>query len=281
MAPARSSTRRSAHASQVPPSGQQDEDFISNKDLFIDPMLGTALAIYIEKDVEDKDLISQLIVVSYLRVDYPPETFYIPIMAAVPKKCNISRTCTVIYLWNVPCTCVLIDLQKHGGIVSAGYSGVSYILGQFYHAILILLDLDYLDSQSIPINHQDKIFIDSTQARRQKLFSTLSGFTNASRQTSCKPSMSTGLDVKSRAMKGDHSWLLSYSLLNPSVTVSISQAAHPGALRSPQAGQFRLFILKLCKLPYHMLNPCNHTHSKCMFPLCKGLLASRLPGRSQ
>jgi len=98
MAPARSSTRRSAHASQVPPSGQQDEDFISNKDLFIDPMLGTALAIYIEKDVEDKDLISQLIVVSYLRVDYPPETFYIPIMAAVPKKCNISRTCTVIYL---------------------------------------------------------------------------------------------------------------------------------------------------------------------------------------
>ncbi|KAF8800273.1 hypothetical protein BYT27DRAFT_7148951 [Phlegmacium glaucopus] len=81
MAPARSSTRRSAHGSQAPPPGQhaQDDDFIANKDLFIDPMLGTALAIYIEKDVEDKDIISQLIV-------------------------------------------------KHGGIVSAGYSGVSYIL---------------------------------------------------------------------------------------------------------------------------------------------------------
>lgn len=72
MAPARSSTRRSAHGSQVPPPGQlhvQDDDLVANKELFIDPMLGTALAIYIEKDVEDKDNISQLIVVSRLYVD--------------------------------------------------------------------------------------------------------------------------------------------------------------------------------------------------------------------
>jgi hypothetical protein len=69
MAPARSSTRRSA---QVPPPGQlhvQDDDLVANKELFIDPMLGTALSIYIEKDVEDKDNISQLIVVSHLCVD--------------------------------------------------------------------------------------------------------------------------------------------------------------------------------------------------------------------
>jgi hypothetical protein len=67
MTPARSSTRRSAHGSQVPPPAQQhpqDDDLVANKELFIDPMLGTALAIYIEKDVEDKDNISQLIVVS-------------------------------------------------------------------------------------------------------------------------------------------------------------------------------------------------------------------------
>ena len=71
MAPGRSSARRSAHSSQVPPSGQhaQDDDVVANKDLFIDPMLGTALAIYIEKDVEDKDIISDLIVVSHLRVE--------------------------------------------------------------------------------------------------------------------------------------------------------------------------------------------------------------------
>jgi hypothetical protein len=71
MAPVRSSARRSAHGSQAPPSGQQaqDNDLVANKDLFIDPMLGTALSIYIEKDVEDKDTISDLIVVSHLRVE--------------------------------------------------------------------------------------------------------------------------------------------------------------------------------------------------------------------
>lgn len=70
MTPARSSTRRSAHGSQLPPSTQhpQDSEFVVNKDLFIDPMLGTALAMYIEKDVDDKDVISQLIVVSLIRV---------------------------------------------------------------------------------------------------------------------------------------------------------------------------------------------------------------------
>ena len=71
MAPARSSARRSAHGPQVSQSGQltQDGDLVANKELFIDPMLGTALAIYIEKDVEDKESISELIIVSHLRVE--------------------------------------------------------------------------------------------------------------------------------------------------------------------------------------------------------------------
>ena len=78
MAPARSSTRRNAHGSQVPPPGQQqtqDDDLVVNKELFIDPMLGTALAIYIEKDVEDKDNISQLIVVSQSTRQFILSTF--------------------------------------------------------------------------------------------------------------------------------------------------------------------------------------------------------------
>lgn len=54
MAPPRASTRRQ-HA-------QPDANFAS--DLFIDPMLGSPLPIYIEKDVQDKDDIAQLIVVS-------------------------------------------------------------------------------------------------------------------------------------------------------------------------------------------------------------------------
>jgi hypothetical protein len=71
MAPVRSSARRRTHGSQAPPSGHhaQDDDFVANMELFIDPMLGTPLAIYIEKDVEDKDTISELIVVSHLRVE--------------------------------------------------------------------------------------------------------------------------------------------------------------------------------------------------------------------
>ena len=100
--------------------------------------------------------------------------------------------------------------QKHGGTVSAGYSGVSYILGWCYYFVLNDIDIAYLDYQWIPISHRDKIFIGSTQARRTKSFSMLSGFTNASRQTSCRPSMSTGLDVKSRAMKGRPLSLSSY-----------------------------------------------------------------------
>ncbi|KIM45447.1 hypothetical protein M413DRAFT_66281 [Hebeloma cylindrosporum] len=83
MAPARSSTRRGAHISPVSPTPAardvQDDDPTANKELFLDPMLGTPLAIFIEKDVENKDDLSQLII-------------------------------------------------KHGGSVSPGYSGVTYIL---------------------------------------------------------------------------------------------------------------------------------------------------------
>jgi len=55
MAPPRSSTQRQ----------QVDSDQNFNNDLFIDPMLGSPLAIYVEKDVQDKDAIAQLIVVSF------------------------------------------------------------------------------------------------------------------------------------------------------------------------------------------------------------------------
>jgi hypothetical protein len=68
MAPSRSSTRHATHLSPVsptPPAGDaHDDDPAANKELFLDPMLGTPLAIYIEKDVENKDDISQLIIVS-------------------------------------------------------------------------------------------------------------------------------------------------------------------------------------------------------------------------
>lgn len=68
MAPARSSTRRGAHPTPVPPTppiqDAEHDDPNVNKELFLDPMLGAPLAIYIEKDVDDKDIISQLVIVS-------------------------------------------------------------------------------------------------------------------------------------------------------------------------------------------------------------------------
>ncbi|KAF8639576.1 hypothetical protein AX17_001478 [Amanita inopinata Kibby_2008] len=56
MAPPRSSNRRQQDANH-----HLDNDDDINNDLFIDPMLGTPLAMYIEKDVQDKDSIAQLI----------------------------------------------------------------------------------------------------------------------------------------------------------------------------------------------------------------------------
>ncbi|KJA20067.1 hypothetical protein HYPSUDRAFT_142746 [Hypholoma sublateritium FD-334 SS-4] len=63
MAPVRSSTRRGAHPTPTPPIQDADgDDPNTNKELFLDPMLGTPLAIYLEKEVEDKDNIAQLII---------------------------------------------------------------------------------------------------------------------------------------------------------------------------------------------------------------------------
>lgn len=72
MAPARSSTRR-AHVEQniIPPSSLHDQDTDDNaaEQLFIDPMLGTPLAIYIEKDVDDRDSLVELINVRHVASD--------------------------------------------------------------------------------------------------------------------------------------------------------------------------------------------------------------------
>ena len=70
MAPARSSTRR-AHVEQnnIPPPPLHDQDSNDNVPqdlLFIDPMLGIPLSIYIEKDVDDRDILVDLIIVRHV-----------------------------------------------------------------------------------------------------------------------------------------------------------------------------------------------------------------------
>ncbi|KAG6861906.1 hypothetical protein C0995_009856 [Termitomyces sp. Mi166 len=62
MAPARSSIRHpDQNNEQRPTVATQNIDLNVNPELFLDPMLGTPLAMYIEKDVQDKDTLVELI----------------------------------------------------------------------------------------------------------------------------------------------------------------------------------------------------------------------------
>lgn len=70
MAPARTSTRRSHrdHTSQSlavhhDPQQHPQVEQEPNGDLFLDPMMGTPLSLYVDKDVENRDQIVDLITV--------------------------------------------------------------------------------------------------------------------------------------------------------------------------------------------------------------------------
>ena len=67
MAPIRSANRRAQrdHVQQQP-APQPDSNHDPSQDIFIDPMMGTALQIYVEKDVEDRDTIVELITVCHI-----------------------------------------------------------------------------------------------------------------------------------------------------------------------------------------------------------------------
>lgn len=66
MAPARTSTRRNQQNQNAlaRTTIADNNDGAVNGQLFLEPMMGTPLAIYIEKDVEDRDTIVDIITVS-------------------------------------------------------------------------------------------------------------------------------------------------------------------------------------------------------------------------
>lgn len=66
MAPARTSTRRSQLDQNVSlrPAAAENNDGAADEELFLEPMMGTPLAMYIEKDVADRDALAELITVS-------------------------------------------------------------------------------------------------------------------------------------------------------------------------------------------------------------------------
>jgi len=74
MAPARS-TRRNPHEQSVSlrsahPDASPVEDGGPGSDLFLEPMMGTPLTIYIEKEVEDRDTLIELITVGHPSPSY-------------------------------------------------------------------------------------------------------------------------------------------------------------------------------------------------------------------
>ena len=93
MAPARSTRRAHSQNAPPPPSDPQ------HAGLFLEPMMGTPLAIYIEKDVDDRDGLVDLITVRTALAHRSPGPIIGP-------------------------------SQKHGGAVSPSYSGTPYILGK-------------------------------------------------------------------------------------------------------------------------------------------------------
>ncbi|KAI6125802.1 hypothetical protein EV401DRAFT_1885878 [Pisolithus croceorrhizus] len=97
MAPARSNRRTHQEQPVQLRNTPSDTNAANKTDLFLEPMMGTPLTVYIEKDVEEKESLVELIAV---------RTFTLSILD------------------------FLTSPQKHGGAVSPGYSGTPYILGK-------------------------------------------------------------------------------------------------------------------------------------------------------
>lgn len=136
MAPIRSANRRAQRDhSQQQSITQPDPNHDPSQDIFIDPMMGTALQIYVEKDVEDRDTIVELIVVC--RIFLAKRRIH----RVNAHKCgticmSLSMTRLGTRLGHTLRSrgMLTLFLQTHGGIVSPGYSGVPYILGTCLHS---------------------------------------------------------------------------------------------------------------------------------------------------
>jgi hypothetical protein len=137
MAPGRMSTRRTQH-DQHPPTRSADPEGnnnVVNEELFLEPMMGTPLAMYIEKDVHDRDVLVDIITVS-VKVTFciTRRVFGIERRSFLWRLCNST-------IFGHPRQGADFLSQKHGGSVSPGYSGVPYILGKCHDCSVSLTEL--------------------------------------------------------------------------------------------------------------------------------------------
>lgn len=191
MAPRRARTQGSA--------GDDDEHdnaphSVPEDGLFVDLIMGTPLAMYVDKDVLDRstilDLVNVRLYTILTRATRLSRRFRGPGMCAWMP---LSSSCSVTI------GRVLNQLQNNGGTVAPGYSSVPYILGmsETRHFSIIWLIL----TQSILHKNLDRIYIDNTPARRARLSSMLVGCASASRKVNCKLTNTIGLDAKSPAQR--------------------------------------------------------------------------------
>lgn len=155
MTPARSSTRRTAHASSAThlEAAQILQNDGENLNVFLEPNFGTPLQIYIEKDVEGKELLRQLIHVIWF---------------LFAKSVHPILT---------------LMLQKHGGVVSSVYSRVAYILGTGSSSLPIDTFINLF--QWIRIRFLAKICSNNTTARKVKSYWMPIGSMSASKRIRC------------------------------------------------------------------------------------------------
>ena len=133
MAPAHSTHPRVQQHQQHQQRDQSANSDIVEHGLFLEPMMGTPLAMYVHKDVPDHDRVVDLITVSLPATrgyTYPPSR-----VLAVMLSLKITTTVSGCAMFSLhvcsPRRPVLLTqfFQKNGGTVANSYSGVSYILG--------------------------------------------------------------------------------------------------------------------------------------------------------
>ena len=92
MGPARTSTRRNqqiqiASARSAAPESNTN---VADEQLFLEPMMGTPLAIYVEKDVENRDVLVDIIVVSFCQI-----LIWVSIVSIMHSHIELCFHCTL------------------------------------------------------------------------------------------------------------------------------------------------------------------------------------------
>lgn len=104
-------SRPSARHQDASNNGGDASSASGNDEIFIDPMLGSALAIYVDKDVQDRDLIAELIVVCKYTLGYASEIQMLERRDMVEQCHQATAVCRISWA-RIVVTCNLHTLTE-------------------------------------------------------------------------------------------------------------------------------------------------------------------------